>query len=103
LLPEVDDGEEPTGEELAAELAFRLRRLEAMRDAAARLANRDRLGRDVFARGQPEPVEIKRRSEYSATLYDLLSAYAVQRQEKAISVVTIGLRRCGRCRTPARR
>jgi segregation and condensation protein A len=92
LLPEVDDGEEPTGEELAAELAFRLRRLEAMRDAAARLANRDRLGRDVFARGQPEPVEIKRRSEYSATLYDLLSAYAVQRQEKAISVVTIGLR-----------
>jgi segregation and condensation protein A len=92
LLPEVDDGEEPTGEELAAELAFRLRRLEAMRDAAARLTNRDRLGRDVFARGQPEPVEIKRRSEYSATLYDLLSAYAVQRQEKAISVVTIGLR-----------
>ena len=58
LLPEEKDGEEPTGEELAAELAFRLRRLEAMRDAAARLANRNRLGRDVFARGQPEPVEI---------------------------------------------
>ncbi len=47
LLPEEKDGEEPTGEELAAALAFRLRRLEAMRDAAARLANRDRLGRDV--------------------------------------------------------
>jgi segregation and condensation protein A len=92
LLPEVDDGEEPTGEELAAELAFRLRRLEAMRDAAARLANRDRLGRDVFARGNPEPVVVNRRSQYSATLYDLLSAYAAQRQEKAIAVVTIGLR-----------
>ena len=92
LLPEVADGEEPTGEELAAELAFRLRRLEAMRDAAARLANRDRLGRDVFARGLPEPVLIKRRSEYSATLYDLLSAYAAQRQEKAIAFVTIGAR-----------
>lgn len=92
LLPEIDDGEEPTGEELAAELAFRLRRLEAMRDAAARLANRDRLGRDIFARGAPEPIEIKRRSEYSATLYDLLSAYAVQRQEKAIAIVTIGAR-----------
>jgi segregation and condensation protein A len=92
LLPEIDDGEEPTGEELAAELAFRLRRLEAMRDAAARLANRDRLGRDIFARGAPEPIEIKRRSEYSATLYDLLSAYAAQRQEKAIAVVTIGAR-----------
>ena len=92
LIPEVADGEEPTGEELAAALAFRLQRLEAMRDAAARLANRDRLGRDVFARGDPEPVEIKKKNQYSATLYDLLSAYAVQRQEKAISVVTIGLR-----------
>ncbi len=92
LIPEVDDGEEPSGEELAAALAFRLQRLEAMRDAAARLANRDRLGRDVFGRGDPEPVEIRKKNEYSATLYDLLSAYAVQRQEKAISVVTIGLR-----------
>jgi len=87
LLPEVSDGEEPTGAELAAELAFRLRRLEAMRDAAARLANRDRLGRDVFSRGEPEPVEIRRRNEYSATLHDLLSAYARQRQENAIAVV----------------
>ncbi len=92
LLPEADDGEEPTGEELAAELAFRLRRLEAMRDAAARLANRNRLGRDVFPRGNPEPVEVKRRSDYSATLYDLLAAYATQRQERAIAHVTIGAR-----------
>jgi segregation and condensation protein A len=85
LLPEVDDGDEPTGEELAEALAFRLRRLEAMRDAAARLANRDRLGRDVFARGAPEPVVVSRRNEYSATLYDLLTAYANQRQLTAIS------------------
>jgi len=92
LLPEVGDGEEPTGEELAAELAFRLRRLEAMRAAAGRLANRDRLGRDVFARGLPEPVEIRRRSEYSATLYDLLSAYANQRQQNAIAVVHVPTR-----------
>jgi segregation and condensation protein A len=92
LIPEVDDGEEPTGEELAAALAFRLQRLEAMRDAAAALANSDRLGRDVFARGNPEPVQISRKNEYSATLYDLLSAYATQRQEKAIAHVTIGAR-----------
>jgi segregation and condensation protein A len=85
LLPEVEDGDEPTGEELAEALAFRLRRLEAMRDAAARLANRDRLGRDVFARGAPEPVVVSRRNEYSATLYDLLTAYANQRQLTAIS------------------
>ena len=80
LLPAASDGEEPTGEEMAAELAFRLRRLEAMRDAASRLANRDRLGRDVFARAAPEPIEIVKRGEYSATLYDLLSAYALVRQ-----------------------
>ncbi|MCB1495331.1 MAG: segregation/condensation protein A [Bauldia sp.] len=88
LLPE-EETDEPTGEELAAELAFRLQRLEAMRDAAARLANRDRLGRDVFARGAPEPVEIIKKSEYSATLYDLLSAYAARRQEQSISVVHV--------------
>jgi segregation and condensation protein A len=92
LLPEVADGEEPTGAELAAELAFRLRRLEAMREAAARLANRDRLGRDVFARGDPEPVEIVRRNEYSATLHDLLSAYARQRQYNAVAVVHVAPR-----------
>ncbi|MBN8995956.1 MAG: segregation/condensation protein A [Rhizobiales bacterium] len=86
LLPE-EKSDEPTGEEMAAELAFRLRRLEAMREAANRLANRNRLGRDVFARGAPEPIRTVRKSEYSATLYDLLSAYAVRRQEKAISVV----------------
>ncbi|HEY5080853.1 MAG TPA: ScpA family protein [Bauldia sp.] len=85
LLPEIQDGEEPTGDELAEALAFRLRRLEAMRDAAATLANRDRLGRDVFARGAPEPLVVTTRNEYSATLYDLLTAYANQRQLTAIS------------------
>ena len=100
LLPETE-GEEPTGEEMAAELAFRLKRLEAMREASARLANRNRLGRDVFTRGAPEPVEVVRRSEFSATLYDLLSAYAARRQERAISVVHVRRARSGRCRTRA--
>ncbi len=80
LLPQESGGDEPTGEELAAELAFRLRRLEAMREAASRLANRDRLGRDVFARADPDPIEIVKRGEYSATLYDLLTAYATIHQ-----------------------
>jgi segregation and condensation protein A len=88
LLPEAET-DQPSGEELAAELAFRLRRLEAMRDAAARLANRNRLGRDVFARGAPEPVEVLKKSEFSATLYDLLSAYAARRQDQIISVVRV--------------
>lgn len=85
LLPQVSDGEEPSGEEMAAELAFRLRRLEAMREAANRLANRDRLGRDVFARANPEPVETVKRGEFSATLYDLLTAYAAIRQQNMVA------------------
>lgn len=89
LLPAPTPDEEPSGEEMAAALAFRLRRLEAMRDAAAKLVNRDRLGREVFARGMPEPVEIIDRSEYGATLYELLTAYASQRQRQMVSVVHV--------------
>jgi segregation and condensation protein A len=85
-----DDGE--SGEELAAVLQFRLKRLEAMRDAAARLVNRNRLGRDVFARGMPELVIVEKHNEYSATLYDLLTAYAAQRQRQAITNVRIARR-----------
>jgi len=89
LLPEPETGEEPTGEAMAAALAFRLRRLEAMREAAARLVNRDRLGREVYPRGAPEPIEIVKRSEYGATLYDLLTAYAAQRQRQMVSIVHV--------------
>ncbi len=76
LLPPdpADDG--PSGEDLAAHLAFQLERLEAMRDAAARLMARDRLGRDVFARGQPETVGRVRRARFTASLLDLMQAYA---------------------------
>jgi segregation and condensation protein A len=63
-----------------------------MREAATRLANRNRVGRDVFSRGAPEPIEVVRQSEFSATLYDLLSAYAARRQERAISVVYVKAR-----------
>ncbi|WP_082542552.1 MULTISPECIES: segregation and condensation protein A [unclassified Mesorhizobium] len=91
LIPK-QPGEEESGEELAAVLQFRLRRLEAMRDAAARLVNRNRLGRDVFQRGMPEMVIVEKRNEYSASLYDLLTAYASQRQRLAINNVTIAKR-----------
>ena len=89
--PAKDDG--PSGEELAATLAFRLRRLEAIRDAAGRLVNRDRLGRDFFARGAPEVIIEERRSAFDATLYDLLAAYASLRQRNAVTNVTIAKRR----------
>ena len=88
--PKSDEGE--SGEELAAILQFRLRRLEAMRDAAARLVNRNRLGRDVFARGMPEAVVVEKHSTFSASLYDLLTAYASQRQRRAVTSVQIARR-----------
>ena len=85
LLPaEPGDEGEPSGEELAQLLAFRLKRLGAMRDAAAQLMTRKRLGRDVFARGMPEPLRVTRNSSYQANLYDLLKAYAQQRQRNSV-------------------
>ena len=85
LLPtEPSEEGEPTGAELAALLAFRLKRLHAMREASAQLMTRKRLGRDVFARGLPEPTRIMRQSEYSANVYDLLKAYSQQRQRMAV-------------------
>ncbi|MBN9030425.1 MAG: segregation/condensation protein A [Rhizobiales bacterium 63-7] len=89
LIPQQAKDEGPSGEEMAATLAFRLKRLEAMRDAATRLVNRNRLGRDVFARGAPEHIADDRKSVFEATLYDLLSAYANLRQRQAVTQVTI--------------
>ncbi len=80
LLPGDEDEGEPSGEELAAQLTFRLKRLDAMREAGAKLLNRDRLGRDFFARGMPEGIALVRQPEYQANVYDLLKAYANQRQ-----------------------
>jgi segregation and condensation protein A len=84
LLPaEAEDEDGPSGEEMAQLLAFRLKRLEAMREAAAKLMTRKRLGRDIFPRGMPEPLQIIRKSLYDANVYDLLKAYAQQRQRNA--------------------
>jgi segregation and condensation protein A len=81
LLPrEAGTEDQPTGDELAQRLAFRLKRLEAMRDAAATLMTRKRLGRDVFGRGMPEGVRTIRVRQYTAVIYDLLKAYAEQRR-----------------------
>jgi segregation and condensation protein A len=85
LLPaEPSEEGEPTGAELAALLAFRLKRLHAMREVSAQLMTRKRLGRDVFGRGEPEPIRITRQSVYDANVYDLLKAYSQQRQRTAV-------------------
>ncbi|WP_026757793.1 segregation and condensation protein A [Sediminimonas qiaohouensis] len=76
LLPPDPEEEGPSGEEMAAHLAFQLERLQAMRDAAAKLMARDRLGRDIFARGLPEDMTRIRKVRYTATLLDLMQGYA---------------------------
>jgi segregation and condensation protein A len=93
LLPEDGEPDEPDAEEMAAALAFRLRRLEAMREAAARLMGRNRLGRDIFARGMPEPVRLSRETAWTDGIYDLLQAYAEQRQRQLSRFVRIARRR----------
>ena len=79
--PPAADGE-PTADEMATRLRWRLQRLEAMRAAAARLMGGDRLDRDVFARGAPEPVNVIKLRTYKDSLYDLLTAYATERVRK---------------------
>ncbi|GAB1380955.1 segregation and condensation protein A [Pararhodobacter aggregans] len=76
LLPPDPAEEGPSAEDLAAHLAFQLERLEAMREAAGRLMGRDRLGREFFARGAPETQAIEKRTQHTATLLELIQAYA---------------------------
>ncbi|WP_421982957.1 segregation and condensation protein A [Roseibium sp.] len=89
LLPEQKDEDEPTGEELAAALAFRLQRLEAMREVSEKLMNLNRQGRDVFHRGDPETMSVQQKSIWDASIYDLLSAYAIQRQRQSVTSVRV--------------
>ena len=89
LLPDPPKADEPSAADLATALALRLRRLEAIREAAKLLASRAQLGRDVFARGHVENPRTETDGAWEATLYDLLAAYARQRQKHAVSRVTV--------------
>jgi segregation and condensation protein A len=82
LLPK-DPEQDPSPEELAARLQLRLQRLDAMRDAGARLMARDRIGRDVFTRGAPEGLRLVRKSAWQAEAYDLYAAYGAVRARSA--------------------
>jgi segregation and condensation protein A len=92
LLPEPPAAEGPSAEEMATALANRLRQLEAIREAANRLMNRPQFQRDVFPRGNPESIAEVRHQKFTATLYDLLSAYATQRQQRVLTSVHLARR-----------
>jgi segregation and condensation protein A len=92
LIPEQAGDPGPSAEDMANALALRLQRLEAIRIAADQLNSRPQLGREVFGRGAPEPIADIKRPEWTATLYDLLTAYATQRQKSALSHVRFARR-----------
>lgn len=72
--PEALEEDEPTGEEMAARLSFRLKRLEAMRQAVRELEAGPVLDRVVFLRGETEQPKVVKHTEYTASLYDLSTA-----------------------------
>jgi segregation and condensation protein A len=92
LLPEPPTPDGPSAEEMATALANRLRRLEAIREAANRLMNRPQFQRDIFPRGNPESIAEIRHPKFTATLFDLLTAYSVQRQQRVLATVHLAKR-----------
>ena len=75
LLP-IEDDEDVSAQELSAILAFRLRRLEAMREVGSKLLTRDIEGIHVFRRGMPEPIFLIKNFNHKDTLFDLISSYS---------------------------
>jgi segregation and condensation protein A len=92
LLPEPATPDGPSAEEMATSLANRLRRLEAIREASNRLLTRPQLMREIFPRGAPETIAEIKHPRFTATLFDLLSAYAAQRQQNVLAKVHLAKR-----------
>ena len=84
LIPAPPSTDEGAPQDMAARLAFRLQRLQAMRDAGAKIMERAQLGRDVFVRGAPQALVVDVQREHADNLIDLLKAYADRRQRKVV-------------------
>ena len=91
LLPK-DPEQDPSPEEVALRLQMRLQRLDAMREAGARLLGRDRIGRDVFVRGAPEGLRLVRKSAWQVTPFELFSAYGAVKARTAPAMHVIHMR-----------
>lgn len=89
LIPAPPGSDEQEPADLAARLAFRLQRLQAMRTASENLMKRSVLGRDVFARGAPEPIVVDTKRQYADNLIDLLKAYADRRKKKLVHQIYV--------------
>lgn len=85
ILPK--EGEEdlmPEADELAAHLAFRLQRLEAMRFAAKGLFRLPQTGQAIYKRGMPEGLRSRTTPLYGAEIFDILQAYGNSRSRVAV-------------------
>jgi len=91
LLPK-DPEQDPSPEEVALRLQMRLQRLDAMREAGARLLGRDRVGRDVFVRGAPEGLRLVRKSAWQASAFDLFAAYGTVKARTAPAIHVVHTR-----------
>jgi len=91
LLPR-DPEQDPSPEEVALRLQMRLQRLDAMREAGARLLGRDRIGRDVFLRGAPEGLRLVRKSAWQASAFDLFAAYGTVKARTAPAIHVVHTR-----------
>ena len=89
LLPEEENEDEISAEELAARLTYQLERLNAIRERAAILMSRNQIGRDMFVRGTPEAVVVTRHHTYDLSMYDLLKAYAEHKTREAVADIHI--------------
>ncbi|MBT5073909.1 MAG: segregation/condensation protein A [Kordiimonadaceae bacterium] len=89
LLPEEENDDELSAEEMAARLTYQLERLGAIRERAAILMSRNQMGRDMFARGAPEAVIIKQHHTYDLSMYELLKAYAQHKTREAVADIRI--------------
>src|SRR6195256_87479 len=87
LLPEPASADGPSAEDMANALAWRLKRLEAFREVSSQLMQRPQLQRHIFQRRGPQPIADIKHPQWTATLYDLLSAYAKQRSQSAFNHV----------------
>ena len=91
LLPS-DPTADPSPEEVAFQLALRLQRLDAMRDAGARLMGGDRIGRDVFVRGWPEGLRLVRTAAWQVSAFELFAAYGQVKARTQPTMHVVALR-----------
>mgnify|MGYP002639566673 CR=1 FL=1 len=89
LLPDEESEDEISAEELAARLTYQLQRLGAIRERAAILMSRNQMGRDMFARGLPEHINITRSHTYDLSIYDFLKAYSQHKTREAVADIRI--------------